>query len=277
MAKPEQVEKKRKLVPLWIGATDNPVLARMARRPVLIAIDELGIILGGQARQMTAVHACVLPLSLLLLRKSVYVEIMFRYENTVYSLSGRSSSTFLDNSFWFEFDTVARKTMDLLGGRLLSAGLLDNELESAHVAAMFPVLSEPREMEEKKLEHPVVRRRLWPKGRERRVHRRFDIEAAVRLTVVQKGHLLECEMVNLSLSGCRLRFAAACDLECGSFVEMQFIGNGLPLRLAAIIQVRIDAHTVGMRFVRTSARMLDRLEDLIAEIEEGRVIAGVQG
>lgn len=266
-----QLPKKQILVPLWLKDTDNPALARMARRPILIAIDELGMVLPGVAQEMTVSRARVLPDSLLYLPKSLYVEIMFRFDKTIYTLSGTSSSSCRDNSFWLKFDTVARKTMSVLNGRLEACGLLEaGEREPAREATAAPQSARMQASGSTR-----KRSGAWPMACERRAHRRYGMEAEARLTVMQNGQLVDCEMVDLSLSGCRLHRVAGCELECGTQVEVQFIGNGFPLRLAAVVQVRIDKQTAGLRFVHVSERMRDRLGELIGEIAGGLVVVGV--
>jgi hypothetical protein len=273
---------KQTLVPIWIVESDNPALARMTRRPVLIAIDELDLTMRGQAVDMTMTYAILRPESQFYLCKCVYIEVSFRFEATRYTLSGTAQRSLADQSFRIDFDSVARKTVAGLNERLQEAGLIEAGKPERTPSAPAPV-EEPAEAEAKPpaAEQPVaeqpagrrVRHDGPPDGIERRVCPRFDVETYTRLTLVDEGRRVDCIMIDLSQSGCRLYFEQPHGLACGLHVEVQFIGDGLPLRLAAVVQVCHHAQVVGLRFINVGTRMQERIEWLIGEVAAGRAIA----
>jgi hypothetical protein len=268
------------LVPVWIIDSDNPALARMTRRPVLIAIDELELTMRGQVVGMTMAHALLRPDGQFYLCKSVYVEISFRFEATRYTLAGTAQPSEADQGFRIDFDTVARKTIAGMGERLKMAGLLDPigsdpKLQSAAVDVApgdaEAVTKKPEPVD--KSSGRMVRHDGPPHGVERRAHPRYDVDVYVRLLLVEEARRLECTMIDLSMGGCRLYFEQPHGLAKGQHVETQFIGDGLPLRLAAVVQVCEKPKVVGLRFVSVGARMQERLEWLISEVAAGRAIA----
>jgi hypothetical protein len=265
--------KKAGLVPFWLVTNANAALARMARRPVLVAIDELEMTMPGQVLDLSMTHATVQPAGVFYLCKSVYVECAFRYGEMLYSLSGTADPSTPDKSFRMEFDTVARKAMAELGVQLRDAGLIDSERAEKAKELTRPLEAERQERESWSFNPRKVRHDGPPGGVERRAHSRYDVETEVRLTLVEEGRRVECTMIDLSMSGCRLYFSRAESLELGAQVEVQFIGDGLPLRLAAVVQVVMHLQSAGLRFVNVPERMKERLEDLIQEITAGRAIA----
>lgn len=267
--------KKAILVPLWIVNSGNAALSKMAQRPVMVAIDELGMCFRGEVQDLTTTHSLVVPEGCFYLCKSVYVEISFRFEDTRYTLTGEAMPSKTDQSFLMEFDTVARKLMNTLGARLGAAGLIE--------ASKLPAEAEETAAEEEKSEtnrektKTPVQKMRWvrhdppPDGIERRLHQRYEVELATHLTLVEDGTRQECTMVELSVGGCRLLFPTACEIPCGTQVEVQFIGDGLPLRLAAVVQVRSHERLAGLRFVNMVPRMKERLEGFAQEISASAV------
>ncbi|WP_420238439.1 PilZ domain-containing protein [Telmatobacter bradus] len=248
-------------------------LSKMAKRPVLVNIDELGRQLNGQVTEMTATYARVRPSAFFYLCNSVYAEISFRYEDVIYMLSGTSEPTGRDNTFKIEFDSVARKTMGTLGKALGAAGLMDEEKKSLiytpsplgieDVSNLLPKGDEKALL--KRLARKI-RRELPPGGIDRRACCRYEVESEVRLTFIRECKLQQCLMIDLSLTGCRLFFEDPCPVPLGTQVEIQFLENGYPLRLAASVQVVANPHTLGLKFSNNSLRMKERLACLIEEL-----------
>lgn len=266
----EEETKRAVLVPLWIVNPGNAALAKMSKRPVMVAIDELGKSFLGHVQELSATHATVVPEGCFYLCKSVYVEIAFRFEQTQYSLTGQAKPSTAERSFRMEFDTVARKTMSTLGVRLGAAGLIESgklpasevEEESSSTKGKQGAVLPGKAVRWVRHESP-------PEGIERRQHHRYEVDTATRLTLVDGETRIDCTMIELSLGGCRLFFSEPCTLACGTNVEVQFVGDGLPLRLAAVIQVRSHDQVAGLRFVNVVPRMRERLEGLTAEIALG--------
>lgn len=100
-----------------------------------------------------------------------------------------------------------------------------------------------------------------------RVVPRFEVDADAFLLLVARGETLPCRVVDLSLSGCRLRtrdrFPAGMKLR----VEVTFSVRGLPFRFCGITQWTDGRNQVGIRFVDLSQRHKDEFLEAIAEVE----------
>ena len=254
------------LVPLWAEKTGILALDSMAARPVLIEVS--GKVMRGDMLQLTMARARVMPLDPFLLWSSVHVKIRFMCSTVTYNLTGMTISSHADNSFSFEFDSVTRKYMLIEGKRL---GVATPPGKSAHEST--PAVEKP----EMKTDTPpkkasvsalIVRHDGPPGGRERRVHHRYDIDAAAKLSVVNSDRTIVCTVLELSLSGCRVHTDIANGVSRGTQVEVQFVDCGLPLRIAANVQVKTGEHLVGLKFQNMSTRMKERLNNLIWEVAE---------
>ena len=258
------------LIPAWVVDRDNPALARMAPRPVLVAIDDVAITLRAQVVDLTMTHAVLRPTGRFYLYRNIYTEISFRFEMTRYTLAGEAESSERDRTIRLNFDAVARLTLANLGKRLLAVGLMRDACEEP--AAGPGAEAEPGEAEPALLKSHnygrLVRNLGPPKGVERRRHPRFQVEVGVRLTLVDRANRIECSMLDLSLGGCRLYFESPHVLPKGARIELQFIGDGLPFRLPAVVQAVHHVQALGVRFSNAPRRMQERLEWLVDELAE---------
>jgi hypothetical protein len=109
-----------------------------------------------------------------------------------------------------------------------------------------------------------------PASRERRAHERRPVDTSATIYFVRAGSSLQGVIVDLSLTGCRIRTAERFPLGIFTRVEAGFTAAGLPFRLGGVIQAIHDRCTVGIRFIDTSERNSKRLAELIKEIEESR-------
>jgi hypothetical protein len=261
------------LTPLWVENTGISALDKMTARPVLIGVETLGKLMHGQVLELTASQARVLPDDPFLLWKSVLIKIRFRWADVEYNLSGMTIESHEDNSFTFEFDCVTRKYLAVLGKQLEDAGLMNSG-----AARSKPVskLSEELDHGDPPIKHEIntraasllVRHEKPPGGKERRVHHRYDLDAEAKLAIVNSDRILDCIVLELSLGGCRVYSETPISLDLGAWVEVQFIECGLPLRLAAKIQVKSGEKIAGLMFHSMSIRMQERLNNLIWEIAE---------
>lgn len=112
-----------------------------------------------------------------------------------------------------------------------------------------------------------------PVKRERRLQSRHEVDTSAAILLINVGSLLQGRIVDLSLSGCRIRTEERFPVGIYTRVETEFRIEGLPFRLGGVIQAvhDRDRHTVGIRFLDVSARKRDQVEQLIEEIEELRV------
>jgi hypothetical protein len=102
--------------------------------------------------------------------------------------------------------------------------------------------------------------------RERRHSERQSVEDAAEIVFVRSGLTLLGRILDLSVSGCRIRTEKPFPLGIYTRVETDFRIDGLPLRLAGVIQAIHDGCTVGIRFLDVSERKREQVQELIDEL-----------
>jgi len=241
------------LVPIWINDSSSSEPGD-SDRPVLVVVETLGATLRGQMLNLTQSNARILPGEPFLMCSNVRVTVRFRSNDVIYSLSGLTVSSDVDDSFGVTFDQITRQKMTALCG-------------GAKEGAPAPAPCQEAPRKRPKAEQRRVLHQGPPGGLERRVHTRHEMEVAATLVVVEKGIILRCLLLEVSLSGCRLFNENPIRLEQNTAVEVEFCGRGYPLRLGAAIRVKADEHVVGLEFSKASMRTRERLNELIAELE----------
>lgn len=103
---------------------------------------------------------------------------------------------------------------------------------------------------------------------ERRWRARHQVDASAIILLVHSGAALRGRILDLSMTGCRIRTAE--DILVGIYtrVETEFVLHGMPLRLGGVIQAIHNANTVGIRFLDLSERKLRQVLALIGEMEQ---------
>jgi hypothetical protein len=107
-------------------------------------------------------------------------------------------------------------------------------------------------------------------GRERRAAHRCDVDTSAVIHLVKIGAKLSGQILDLSLGGCRIRTAERFPVGIYTRVEMEFQLQGLPFRLAGVIQAIHGRDLVGIRFLDVSQRKREQVAELIDEIVEAR-------
>jgi hypothetical protein len=79
---------------------------------------------------------------------------------------------------------------------------------------------------------------------------------------------IEGRILDVSLSGCRIRSKERFPVGIYRRVEVEFTLDGLPFRMAGVVQSLHDRYTVGIRLLDLSERKRDQLMTLIEELEE---------
>lgn len=112
--------------------------------------------------------------------------------------------------------------------------------------------------------------------RERRAQSRHGVDTSAVIYLIKIGSALAGRIVDLSLSGCRIRTNERFPVGIYTRVETEFRLEGLPFRLGGVIQAvhDRDRHNVGIRFLDMSSRKREQVEQLIEELEETRHPAG---
>jgi len=101
----------------------------------------------------------------------------------------------------------------------------------------------------------------------RRTACRQELDASAVIFLIHCGSRLPGRILDLSLGGCRIRADQRFAVGIYTRVETEFQVNGLPFRLAGVIQAVHDRLSLGIRFLDMSSRKREQLEQLIAEIE----------
>ena len=109
-----------------------------------------------------------------------------------------------------------------------------------------------------------------PPRRDRRRYARHEADTSALIYLVRIGSKLRGRILDLSLSGCRIRTDECFPVGIYTRVETEFRLEGLPFRLGGVIQSIHDRYTVGIRFLDFSDRKRRQVLELIGEIEQLR-------
>lgn len=112
-----------------------------------------------------------------------------------------------------------------------------------------------------------------PASRDRREHSRYGVYASAIIHLIKMGADFEGRVLDLSLSGCRIRTTERMTVGINRQVEVEFRLEGLPFRLGGVLQAIHDRQTVGIHFIDMSSRKREGLVQLIRDIEEMRARA----
>lgn len=113
-------------------------------------------------------------------------------------------------------------------------------------------------------------------NRDRRVVSRQAVDTSAAICPIPGGSRQDGLILELSLSGCRIRTDARFPAGIYARVEVEFHVEGVPFRLAGVIQFVEEKRLVGVKFLDMSERKKTQLAQLIGEIEEDHDSGGVQ-
>ena len=145
---------------------------------------------------------------------------------------------------------------------------------SAQVASPAPIAA-PSLPAAKALAHPatehaaeaaVPSRAPRISAADRRTNSRHSVDTNAKLLLVKTGISMPSRILNLSLSGCRLRTEERFNVGIYVRLETEFYLHGLPFRLGGVSQAILDKYTIGIRFLDVSERKREQLTELMAEI-----------
>ena len=108
--------------------------------------------------------------------------------------------------------------------------------------------------------------------RERRAQTRHTVDTRATIFFIDVRAQICGRILDLSMSGCRIRTDERFPVGIYRRVETEFKLDGLPFRLAGVVQSLHDKYTVGLRFLDMSSRKRDQLAQLMEEIEEMRAV-----
>jgi len=99
-------------------------------------------------------------------------------------------------------------------------------------------------------------------GRDKRVDERFDLERAPG-TLVHKGRSIPCEMLDVSLSGCRVHTLQPFTAGALESVKVVLAIHGMVLSIWGITQWTQWERTIGIRFLHPTGRTRNQLAGLL--------------
>ena len=103
---------------------------------------------------------------------------------------------------------------------------------------------------------------------DRRSQPRYAVDAQASLFFIDVRARIAGRILDLSTSGCRIRSEGRFPVGIYRRVETEFKVDGLPFRLAGVVQSVHDKYTVGIRFLDVSPRKRDQLAQLTEEIQQ---------
>jgi c-di-GMP-binding flagellar brake protein YcgR len=107
---------------------------------------------------------------------------------------------------------------------------------------------------------------LRGKPSDRRAQPRFGVDQDALMLLVSHGLALESHILDLSLTGCRVRTREPYTAGTRMRVEVTFKVNGMAFRFLGAIQWIAGEHLVGVRFVEVIARRSEQLAEVIGEL-----------
>jgi hypothetical protein len=110
-------------------------------------------------------------------------------------------------------------------------------------------------------------------GRECRAHPRFPVDEDSGLLLVSHGMPVKARIVDLSLTGCRVRAYDRFSGKAGRSIEVTFKTNGIDFRLNGILQWSDEHNYLGIRFVNITDRRRKDLAEVIEEMAAARAAA----
>jgi PilZ domain len=107
-------------------------------------------------------------------------------------------------------------------------------------------------------------------GRERRGHARHELDTTAMILLPNVESSLHGRILDLSLTGCRIRTDERFPVGIYTRVETDFRPQGLPFRLGGVIQAIHERNIVGIRFLDINEQKREQVSGLIGEIEQSQ-------
>ena len=108
-------------------------------------------------------------------------------------------------------------------------------------------------------------------SQDEREHARHLVHEKASICVLGRESKVQCDVLDLSLGGSRLRLLERLNLTIGMEVEGTFRIRGAPLRLLGTVCWTDCGDMIGIRFCSMSARCKQRLREAVDEIRTQKV------
>jgi len=199
-------------------------------------------------------------------RSRLPVEVFFKFNGISFRFRGVLQWTDGHNLLGIRFVNVIPKRMVELANVICTMeGTSEARAEGVNLLVAEQVATQPLPRLE-----PVPQIQKKPVGRERRQQSRHEVDTTATILLVNVGSTLRGRILDLSLTGCRIRTDEHFPVGIYTRVETEFRYQGLPFRLGGVIQAIHDRNTVGIRFLDLSQRKREQVLELIAEIDAMR-------
>ena len=141
---------------------------------------------------------------------------------------------------------------------------MESEGKSAHPSD-DPVARPSDDLMDSHSQDTLEKPRLQPQ--ERRSHPRYTVDEDSTLLLVSHGLSLQCQILNLSLEGCRLRTRERYPAGTRTHVEVTFKVNGIAFRLLGVVEWTDGKTLLGVRFIEMASRRGAQLAEVICELD----------
>lgn len=109
-------------------------------------------------------------------------------------------------------------------------------------------------------------------SQDERAHPRHLVHEKASVLLLGRGQKVECQVLDLSLGGCRLKLLERVNLAAGMQVEATFRIRGAPIRLTGTVRWTDHRSTLGIRFAAMSERCQQILQEVVDEIASRRTV-----
>lgn len=199
-------------------------------------------------------------------RSRLPVEVFFKVNGVSFSFRGMLQWTDGHNLLGIRFvNVIPRRMVELAHVICTMEETSEARAEGLNLLVAEQLVKQP--LAQTDSAPPVPRK---PVGRERRQQSRHEVDTTATILLVNVGSTLRGRILDLSLTGCRIRTDEHFPVGIYTRVETEFRYEGLPFRLGGVIQAIHDRSTVGIRFLDLSQRKREQVLELIGEIDAMR-------
>ncbi len=199
-------------------------------------------------------------------RARLPVEVFFKINGISFRFRGILQWTDGQNLLGIRFVNVIPQRMVQLANVICMMG----EAADARAEAVSLVVAEQGSAQPPAQPEAGPQSARKPVGRERRQQSRHEVDTTATILLVNVGSTLRGRILDLSLTGCRIRTDERFPVGIYTRVETEFRLEGLPFRLGGVIHAIHNRNMVGIRFLDLSDRKREQVLDLIDEIERMR-------